>query len=162
MNNNNEFTKKDKNGCLFLLVLCLIIFSLVFLSNKNKKDSNTFGSTINTEHSSGRGYSGRNTWARRQLDKQIEERKKEEFEEYRQNQQVKTLNSIKSIPVNTSSKMGKSNKYSELWNECENLSSILSDHDIDHEGPSYPMDYDDLKDLRDELQNILEENDIDY
>ena len=159
MNNNNEFTKKDKNGCLFLLALCLIIFPLVFLTN-NKKDSNSFGSTINTEHSSGRGYSGRNTWARRQLDKQTEESKKKESEEYSQKQQEKALNSIKNIPIKTSGT--KRNKYSELWDECDNLSSILSDHDIDHEEPSYPMDYDDLKDLRDNLQNLLEENDIDY
>lgn len=156
--NNNELTKKDMNGCFFLLALCLIIFPLVFLTNNNKKYSSSYGSTNN----SGNSYSGRNTWARRQLDKQIEERKKKEFEEYRQKQQEKTQNSIKSITKNTSSAKGKGNKYSELWDECDNLSSVLSDHNIDHDEPSYPMDYEELKDLRDELQNLLDENNIDY
>lgn len=31
-----------------------------------------------------------------------------------------------------------------------------------HDDSSYPMDYEDLKELRDELQNLLEENDINY
>ena len=162
MNNNNEFSKKDKNGCLFFLALCLIIFPLVFLTNKNKKDSSSFGSSFNTVQSSDRGYSGRNTWARRNLDKRIEERKKKEIEEHNRKQHENTMSSMKNMPIYPSSSSKKENKYSELWDECDNLSSILSDHDIDHDEPSYPMDYDDLKNLRDDLQNLLEENDIDY
>ena len=52
--------------------------------------------------------------------------------------------------------------YAELWDECEDLESVLNDADIDHKGLSYPMDYHDLEDLRDEYLSLLEENNIDY
>ena len=52
--------------------------------------------------------------------------------------------------------------YAELWDECEDLESALNDADIDHEALSYPMDYHDLEDLRDEYLSLLEENNIDY
>ena len=52
--------------------------------------------------------------------------------------------------------------YRILWEECEDLEAILDDHNIDHESLSYPMDYHDLEDLRDEYQSLLEDNGIDY
>ncbi len=52
--------------------------------------------------------------------------------------------------------------YRDLWNECETYSAVLEENGIDHEGMSYPMDYHELEDLRDEYINLLEDNDIDY
>ena len=52
--------------------------------------------------------------------------------------------------------------YAELWDEAEELESILEDNNIDHESLSYPIDYHDLEDLRDEYESLLEENNIDY
>jgi hypothetical protein len=49
-----------------------------------------------------------------------------------------------------------------LWDEAEELESILEDNNIDHESLSYPIDYHDLEDLRDEYESLLEENNIDY
>lgn len=52
--------------------------------------------------------------------------------------------------------------YEELWNECEELESLLNDAGIDHDEMDYPMEYNELEDLRDEYQSLLEDNDIDY
>ena len=49
-----------------------------------------------------------------------------------------------------------------LWDEAEELESILEDSNIDYESLSYPIDYHDLEDLRDEYESLLEENNIDY
>jgi hypothetical protein len=54
------------------------------------------------------------------------------------------------------------NNYAELWDECEDLEAALNDAGIDHDDLSYPMEYHELKDLRDEYQSLLEDNDIDY
>jgi hypothetical protein len=54
------------------------------------------------------------------------------------------------------------NNYAELWDECEDLETALNDAGIDHDDLSYSMEYHELKDLRDEYQSLLEDNDIDY
>lgn len=57
---------------------------------------------------------------------------------------------------------GGNNLYAELWDECEYLEGLLEDYDIEHESLTYPMDYYELRDLRDEYVDLLEENEIDY
>ena len=57
---------------------------------------------------------------------------------------------------------GTHSNYASLWSECEELEDILNENNIDHEALSYPMNYHELEDLRDEYQSLLEENDIDY
>ncbi len=54
------------------------------------------------------------------------------------------------------------NDNSSLFSECEELSEILSEADIDHEEPSSSMDYHYLQDLLDEYKSLLDDNDIDY
>lgn len=69
--------------------------------------------------------------------------------------------SIPVIPSTRSSSSSRSN-YAELWDEAEELESILEDNNIDHESLSYPIDYHDLEDLRDEYKSLLDENNLDY
>lgn len=54
------------------------------------------------------------------------------------------------------------NSFSSLLSECEELSDILEEADIDHEEPSSSMDYHELQNLRDEYESLLEDNNIDY
>ncbi len=54
------------------------------------------------------------------------------------------------------------NNYAELWSECEELSTVLEENDIEHDELSYPMDYHELKDLKSGYEDLLEDNEIDY
>ena len=105
----------------------------------------------------GKGSSGGDSWAQK-----VRERYelKESIKEQQEKRIQRTVISYPaSCPVRSNS--SRSN-YSVLWDECEDLESILSDANIDHDEMNYPMDYNELEDLRDEYQSLLEENNVDY
>ena len=52
--------------------------------------------------------------------------------------------------------------YRELWEECEVIIDALDEAGVDHDYLSYPMDYYELRDLRDELEYTAEENDVEW
>ena len=157
VDDNMKFNKNDKNGCLLILGLCIIIWPIVFLSNKNETNTKA---TPSYEYSSGRGHAGRNSWARQQLEKNVHEEKQRQIEEFQREQAEKTHQYDNLIQQISTQKPR--NKYQELWDECETLSSILDENGIDHDEPTYPMKYRELEYLRDDLINLMEENDIDY
>lgn len=52
--------------------------------------------------------------------------------------------------------------YRELWEECETIIDALDEAGVDHDYLSYPMDFYDLRNLRDELEYTAEENDVEW
>ena len=110
----------------------------------------------------GNGSSSGGSWKQKR-EKYERERSERLYMDEQKRMQENTIRyqSIPTVQPTYSSSSSRSN-YAELWNECEDLESALNDADIDHEDLSYPMDYHDLEDLRDEYQSLLEENNIDY
>ncbi len=110
----------------------------------------------------GNGSSGGGSWKqkRERYEKERNERLFQEQQEKRIQQSIMNYPNVPN-PQPVYSRSSRSN-YAELWDECEDLESALSDAGIDHEELSYPMDYHDLEDLRDEYQSLLEENNVDY
>ena len=159
---------KDNDGCgsCLLLLLCGVIAIIIVVSNGGSNHSN---------NSSRSSYSSGSTYGR-PWKKKLQEYEREKAERKRQEQQLKEIQQnaqrYQSVPVYTqpsySSEGGGTHRgtprenYRILWEECEDLEAILDDHNIDHESLSYPMDYHDLEDLRDEYQSLLEDNGIDY
>lgn len=80
------------------------------------------------------------------------------------NQKAEQFNKTHSItsPVGRQFVGTPRDNYQDLWNECEALISALDDAGIDHEGLSYPMDYYELRNLKDELESTAEENDVEW
>jgi hypothetical protein len=110
----------------------------------------------------GNGSSSGGSWKQKR-EKYERERSERLYMDEQKRMQENTIRyqSIPTVQPTYSSSSSRSN-YAELWDECEDLESALNDADIDHEDLSYPMDYHDLEDLRDEYQSLLEENNIDY
>ena len=113
----------------------------------------------------GNGSSDGGSWKqkRERYERERTERLYKEQQEKRMQQNAIKYQSIPTpqpTPVHSSG--SSRNNYAELWDECEDLESALNDAGIDHDDLSYPMDYHDLEELRDEYQSLLEENDIDY
>ena len=136
----------------FIVAILGIVLLVAFLSALTNPSSS---STDTSSYHDGKSHSGRNTWARINTPPPTPP------------QQESTVN----YPSNTPSPVysapshyygSGNNHYAELWSECEDLETLLEDNDIEHESLDYPMDYYDLKDLRDEYQSLLDENEIDY
>jgi hypothetical protein len=110
----------------------------------------------------GNGSSSGGSWKQKR-EKYERERSERLYMDEQKRMQENTIRyqSIPAVQPTYSSSSSRSN-YAELWDECEDLESALNDADIDHEDLSYPMDYHNLEDLRDEYQSLLEENNIDY
>ena len=83
-------------------------------------------------------------------------------QEYQQKQMQQYQQRMQSQPIYSGHSGSPRSNYQQLWDECEDLEAALNDAGIDHEDLSYPMDYHDLEDLRDEYQSLLEDNDVDY
>lgn len=113
----------------------------------------------------GNGSSGGGSWKQKR-ERYEKERSERLYKENQEKQRQQNAIKYQSVPVSRSVPVYSSNSsrsnYAELWDECEDLESALDDAGIDHDDLSYPMDYHDLEDLRDEYQSLLEENGIDY
>mgnify|MGYP003334440364 CR=1 FL=1 len=135
-------------GCL---IVCAFIVLCGFLSGKQHNSSSSY--------SSGSSTSTSNTWAGRHYQEQL---KKQQQEEYNRKQLEQTIQRMQSQLVYSGHSGSPRSNYQQLWDECEDLEAALNDAGIDHEDLSYPMDFHDLEDLRDEYQSLLEGNDVDY
>lgn len=111
----------------------------------------------------GNGSSDGGSWKQKR-ERYERERSERLYKEEQQKQMQENTIRFQSIPTVQPVYSGSSSRsnYAELWDECEDLEAALNDAGIDHEDLSYPMDYHDLEDLRDDYQSLLEENDIDY
>ena len=116
---------------------------------------------------SGNGSSGGGSWKqkRERYERERAQRLyKEEQQKRLQQEEWLQQNIFKfkypRVPV-SSSRSSRSN-YAELWDECEELAAALDDAGIEHDDLSYPMNYHELEDLRDDYQSLLDENNIDY
>ncbi len=139
---------------LIVAILGIVMF-VAFMSALTNPSS----SSSNSSHSyyDGRSHTGRSTWARENTPPPVQLQQ--------ESNNVPNYSTPAPAPVytTTSSSYGSGNShYAELWSECEDMEALLEDNDIDHECMSYPMDYYELRDLRDEYQNLLDEYEIDY
>ena len=136
--------------------LCVIIGLGYALSNGN---SNKSHSDPNTFHSSKpyNRYQNQQKIDHDQLRKTYEEIFKEQPKPI-QIQHIRVSNS----PAHGGHTGTPRDNYRDLWNECEDIISALDDAGVDHEDLSYPMDYYDLRDLRDELESTAEEYDVNW
>lgn len=132
-------------GCLFSIIFVCVFF-VVIIPKGN--DSDTTGTNKN------------NYWYK----KRIEYEQKKQGQKWSEGQKIKhIIVESQDITLQPAKSSGSPrNNYSELWDECEDLESALSDAGIDHEDLCYPIDYHNLEDLRDEYLSLLEENGIDY
>ena len=139
-----------------ILFIFAILSIAILTSCKNKSKSND-----PYEWHSSRPYNRYQNNQRRQ--NEISKRNFEAEQQRLMQERLKNMPKV-STPVipSTSSSSSSRSHYADLWDEAEELESILEDNNIDHESLSYPIDYHDLEDLRDEYESLLEENNIDY
>lgn len=145
---------------LYCLYFSPLVIGLLMIATGNGNDSSS-----DSGYHSSRPYNRyQNEQRRERLEKQRQELQLKEMQQNAQRYQsmpVYTQPSYSSGGSGTHRGTPREN-YRRLWEECEYLEAILDDHNIDHESLSYPMDYHDLEDLRDEYQSLLEDNDVDY
>ena len=145
---------------LYCLYFSPLVIGLLMIATGNGNDSSS-----DSGYHSSRPYNRyQNEQRRERLEKQRQELQLKEMQQNAQRYQsmpVYTQPSYSSGGSGTHRGTPREN-YRILWEECEDLEAILDDHNIDHESLSYPMDYHDLEDLRDEYQSLLEDNDVDY
>lgn len=147
------------------LIVCLIIMAIPIvkgLSERGTKKQPTSTEINWKDYNPGRSHSGRNTSARQHLEQMYRERQQKMQQEYQQKQMQQIQQRIQSQLIYSGHSGSPMSNYQQLWDECEDLEAALNDAGIDHVDLSYPMDYHDLEDLRDEYLSLLEENDIDY
>lgn len=135
-----KFIRNFIAGFLGVFLLIAIINALTNSSNSSHR------------YYDGRSHTGRNTWARENTNYTIPRH-------VPSTSNYSTYNSY--TPPSRSYGSG-NNHYAELWSECEDMEVLLEEYDIDHESLDYPKDYYELRDLRDEYQSLLDENEIDY
>ena len=157
MSNYND--NEGCGSCLYLL-LCLVVSIILGTTGALKNCSNSSSSSSST---SGSTY-GR-PWKKKaqEYEKQRLERERQEYQRQQMLQNAQRYQNIQPMQPTYSGHSGSPrSNYQQLWDECEDLEAALNDAGIDHESLSYPMDYHDLEDLRDEYQSLLEDNDVDY
>lgn len=153
-NSNNE----GFGGCLFLII-CGIV-AIILSATGALKDCSHSTENYNT---SGNTYS--RPWKKKAQEYERQKREQERQDRIRKEsieRAAKNSYYQQSLPVQSGRSGSPRSNYQELWDESEDLEAALNDAGIDHEDLSYPMDYHDLEDLRDEYQSLLDENNIDY
>ena len=138
----------------YSISICLLISFVVSLSScdgSSSSTNNTYG------YHQGMGKAGRRTWASEHMTPPAQ--RQEQTYNYTPTQ---TTSPTQVYTPPTENIGGGNILYAELWDECEYLEGLLEDYDIEHESMTYPMDYYELRDLRDEYVDLLEEYEIDY
>ena len=147
---------------LYCLYFSPLVIGLLMIATGNGNDSSS-----DSGYHSSRPYNRYQNEQRRERERLEKQRQELQLKEMQQNAQRYQSMPVYTQPSYSSGGSGTHRgtpreNYRILWEECEDLEAILDDHNIVHERRSYPMDYHDLEDLRDEYQSLLEDNDIDY
>lgn len=140
-----------------ICALFLIIGIGYALTNGSSSKSSSYDSTYHSSRPYNRYRRNQQQWESKQrLQKLVDDFAKEH--NYAPVQQIQVV----SPPVYRTHIGTPRDNYRELWEECEDIIDALDEAGINHEELSYPMDYYELRDLRDELKYTAEENDVEW